>query len=596
MRLPTAFAALLFTVTGLLGAAACNSGGSSTTDSNTGGSAGSTSTAGSGAAAGSGGTSTTGSGTTLPEPPTAYDTAHVLEVAVDMAPADWEKLRFETNDPWQLLGGDCLAGPRTTNFNYYDAAVSIDGKKFPKVAVRKKGFLGSLSVSKPSLKLKLDEYDQKAVYLDTAKITLNNGKQDGSLVRTCLALELFAKAGVPASRCSFAHVTVNGQDLGVYANVEPVEKPMLARSFESDKGNLYEGQMSDMRPEWQDTYEKKSNASDPDRSDIEALTAALAASDAELLSKVEPLLDVDAFLSFWAMEAVLASWDGYSNGQNNHFVYHDPTSGKLHFLPWGPDMTFDASDAFSPVDRPQSINARSAVPNRLYALPEIRAQYRDRLLEVLDKAMKPADVLAEIDRMQALLTPFMGTANERWTSGLADVRAFAKDRAGVLKKEVAGGPAEWPYGLSGNPCVVDSGPLNGAFSTTMGTVSKMDPFATGTGMLHLDVDAMPADANAVGCAASPYNENMLVEMIGAMPGGEIRIAVFIVDRTLWKAGADVPFDWQQAFGVYGTLDDKLRFVRLGWLNGGTLHLDEAGLNDGDPVSGTFTAEALGDAP
>ena len=73
----------------------------------------------------------------------------------------------------------------------------------------------------------------------TRRFTLNNAKQDPSLIRQCLGFALFAQAGVPAPRCNFAHVTVNGHDLGIYANVEEVRKPMLARHFADDDGNLY---------------------------------------------------------------------------------------------------------------------------------------------------------------------------------------------------------------------------------------------------------------------------------------------------------------------------------------------------------------------
>ena len=84
----------------------------------------------------------------------------------------------------------------------------VDGVALSDVGLRKKGFLGSLDDNKPSLKISLDEYIEQDL-LGTHDITLNNAKQDPSYLNQCLGYATFAAAGVPASRCNFAHVTVN---------------------------------------------------------------------------------------------------------------------------------------------------------------------------------------------------------------------------------------------------------------------------------------------------------------------------------------------------------------------------------------------------
>ena len=48
------------------------------------------------------------------EPMGAYDPAFVHEIVITLPAADWQALRFEGNDPWALLGGACLAGPKDT--------------------------------------------------------------------------------------------------------------------------------------------------------------------------------------------------------------------------------------------------------------------------------------------------------------------------------------------------------------------------------------------------------------------------------------------------------------------------------------------------
>ncbi|MEO7328943.1 MAG: CotH kinase family protein [Minicystis sp.] len=527
----------------------------------------------------------------------AYDPAYVHEIALTLPAADWQTLRFEGNDPWALLGAGCLDGPKDTSYSHFHAALTIDGQSFPDVDLRKKGFLGSLSISKPSLKIKLAEYQPGAKFFDVDRLTLNNAKQDASLIRTCLAFELYAKAKIPAPRCNFAHITVNGEDLGIYNNVEPIDEAMLTRTFGDPKGNLYEGQLSDFREMWRDTYAKKTNTADPDRSDLAAVSDALLADDAQVLAKLDPLLDREAFFTFWAMEALIASWDGYTNTQNNHYVYHDPKSGKLQFIPWGPDATFSTDDPLHGGDRPQSVSAWGAIPNRLYQLPEMRAHYRERALALLDSVLAEDELVAEIDRMQALLTPFADEGDGLFLSAVDEVRTFAKGRHAEISKELASGPAAWKTGLHGDPCLVELGTISGTFTTKFGTSAKGNPFTTGKGTFHLDFGGVQQDAALVGSAAGPDNLTVQIQMAANVPGAGFRVGIFFVDRSVFVPGKDMPFNWQEAFGIYGEVDPSTtKFVVGGLLKAGKLHLDQASLKEGEPVTGSFTADVIWNKP
>ena len=171
---------------------------------------------------------------------------HVLDVRIDVAPADWDLIRHQNRTISDLLGA-CLMAPFVSPFTYVEATVTIDGQRLERVGLRKKGFLGSLDDDKPSLRLKLDEYVDDQQLAGLSSLTFNNSKQDPSYVRQCLTYRTFAAAGVPAPRCNFAHVRVGGADLGVFVHVENVGKPFLRRHFADDGGNLYEGTLSDFR-------------------------------------------------------------------------------------------------------------------------------------------------------------------------------------------------------------------------------------------------------------------------------------------------------------------------------------------------------------
>src|SRR5689334_4121915 len=154
-----------------------------------------------------------------PDPSDAiYDPTRIIEVAIELPEASWDTIRMQNRSSDLLMGADCQAEAFPNPFTYAEATVTVEGQRLERAAVRKKGFLGSLDNDKPSLKIKFDEYvpDQEAFGL--SGLTLNNNKQDPAYLRQCIAYQLFTKAGVPAPRCNFAHVTVNGRDMGVYTN------------------------------------------------------------------------------------------------------------------------------------------------------------------------------------------------------------------------------------------------------------------------------------------------------------------------------------------------------------------------------------------
>ena len=77
--------------------------------------------------------------------------------------------------------------------------------------MRKKGYIGSNDTKRPALKLRILWTKKAKTNLPWSEMTLNNNNQDPALVRQSLAYEVFRRAGVPAPRCSFARVTVNGR-------------------------------------------------------------------------------------------------------------------------------------------------------------------------------------------------------------------------------------------------------------------------------------------------------------------------------------------------------------------------------------------------
>ena len=345
----------------------------------------------------------TGWAAAQPDPTAAmYDPTRVIAVDITIDPDRWDRLRAQERTFVSLFSGECLDQPFDNPFTYFPADVTIDGQLRTNVGVRKKGFLGSLDTVKPGLKIDLTEFQPNSAVHGIKKFTLNNAKQDPSLIRQCLGYQLFERAGVPAPRCNFANVTVNGKNLGVFANVEEIRKPLLGRHFGNDSGNLYEGTVSDFHPALIRTFEKQSNEDTNDGSDLVAVANALDVDDAKLLAALGAIVDIDAFMKFWAMEALVGHWDGYSSNRNNYYLYHDPGSGKFSFIPWGADTILTDGSPIAARDTAANtaLFAYSAITRRLVDIPQIRERYRAQMQTLLNTVWNEPTVLGEISRME----------------------------------------------------------------------------------------------------------------------------------------------------------------------------------------------------
>ena len=122
--------------------------------------------------------------------------------------------------------------------------VVIDGELIKKVGIRGKGNTSLSSVRnmgsrRYSFKIEFDQYDNTKSYHGLDKLCLNNIIQDNTYMKDYLAYTLMNEFGVDAPLCSFAYITVNGEDWGLYLAVEAIEDSFLQRNYGSESGDLY---------------------------------------------------------------------------------------------------------------------------------------------------------------------------------------------------------------------------------------------------------------------------------------------------------------------------------------------------------------------
>ncbi|MEC9092440.1 MAG: CotH kinase family protein, partial [Planctomycetota bacterium] len=147
----------------------------------------------------------------------------------------------------------------------------------------KKGFIGSQSSERPSLKVKLNSFDKKANVAGMSVLTLNNNKQDLTQLSQYMTYRFFNAINSPAPQCALAKVYVNGVNLGVYSHVESAKKPLVKRGFDTSKGTLFEGTVVDFYEGWDMAFERKFGKEDFGRKVIREIIEALHQQDGDKL-------------------------------------------------------------------------------------------------------------------------------------------------------------------------------------------------------------------------------------------------------------------------------------------------------------------------
>lgn len=127
---------------------------------------------------------------------------------------------------------------------YSVCSVVIDGETVSNVGIRGKGntslsTVSSMDSERYSFKIEFDQYDNTKTYHGLDKLCLNNLIQDNTYMKDYLTYQMMGEFGVATPLCSYAYITVNGEDWGLYLAVEAVEESFLQRNYGSNYGELY---------------------------------------------------------------------------------------------------------------------------------------------------------------------------------------------------------------------------------------------------------------------------------------------------------------------------------------------------------------------
>ena len=296
------------------------------------------------------------------------------------------------------------------------AELIVDGKVYSEVGVHFRGTSSYFTVNseKKSFNIAVDYSTDGQRLYGYKTLNLLNGHVDGSFLREVLYNRI-SRDYIPAMKTNLVKLVINGENWGVYINLQQYNKDFLAEWFDTKAGVRWKvgpgrggalNYTGDDPTTYQETYQlKTSNVEDP-WTDLIALCKMLdeTTSDTELAEKLPSVLNIDQVLWQLAVSNVFMDDDGYIHKGGDYAIYQD-INGRFHLIPhdnneslrfgrsgrggpggggpggwsWG-DLT---DGMVSPVAHED--NAARPLIKRLLSNPEWRARYLAHVQTVVDE-------------------------------------------------------------------------------------------------------------------------------------------------------------------------------------------------------------------
>ncbi len=340
-----------------------------------------------------------------------YDPAEVQAIALEVAQADQDRMNAALPERILVPG----------TFRWKDVSLS-------RVGVRYKGNSSSAPGArhKRSFLVDFDGFVAGQKFLGMGSVALDNGIQFGGLFSERLLTDILRQEGVPVSRANYARLLVNGRYMGLYVNVERINKSFLRRNFASDDGNLYKcdeggpaanlAYLGDDPAAYAKAFEPKTNeGAGADLRDLVAFIKALArTSDADIKAALESRFEVDRLLRLASVMLMGGAFDQYTGfAAHNYYLYRDPGTGRWSYLPWDLDVGF-ADNAFGRIPVIDGWNAAYPLPvvprpllERIIAQPAWLAAYRGHAANHLERHFHPEVLGARLDVLYAQARPHL---------------------------------------------------------------------------------------------------------------------------------------------------------------------------------------------
>ncbi|HRC33508.1 MAG TPA: CotH kinase family protein [Bacteroidia bacterium] len=293
------------------------------------------------------------------------------------------------------------------------AGMTVDGVLYDSVGVRFKGqtsYSQTQNSQKKSFNITTDNFKPGQDIDGYNILNLNNCFDDPSFTREYFYLNQIKKH-IPVAKCAYVHLYINGQNWGLYPNVQQLNKDFYTEWFMSNNGTNWRADKpagSPGNPGWGDGtaalnflgndtslykqyYQLKSTNSATPWNDLRNGCSRLnKPSLANLPTMLPDSMDVDRALWHLASETAFSDDDSYIfKGKMDYYVYYEPETHRITPIEYDGNSVMRISALnWSPFYNETKVNY--PLMNRLYAVPEWRQRYLAHLRTIISESFDTA--------------------------------------------------------------------------------------------------------------------------------------------------------------------------------------------------------------
>ncbi len=373
-----------------------------------------------------------------------FDDTVVKRLDIVITEARWQSMLNDMTETYGAFGsGGGQGGLTETDDNpiFVPAEVFYNDIEWYRVGVRFKGNSSLQSswrngILKLSFKLDFDEFEDEYPQIDNQrfygfkKLSLKNNYDDKSMLREKVAGDVFRNAGLVGSHTAFYTLYVDYGDgpvyFGLYTLVEEVDDTVLDTQFSDDDGNLYkpDGDAASFAENSydEDEYVKKTNEDEADFSDVESLLSILhsdtrTTDTATWRTNLESVFDTHTFLKYLAVNTVIQNWDTYGRMTHNYFLYNNPDTHKLTWIPWDNNEALQEGKMGGalPLDFSGLSASQWPLIGFLYEDSVYKEHYDNYLQEVIDGSFNTSTIQSIYATYSTLIEPYATSEIDGYT-------------------------------------------------------------------------------------------------------------------------------------------------------------------------------------
>jgi hypothetical protein len=364
----------------------------------------------------------TDGGRTYPSPSAmsvaVFDETTIVDYFLTFPPDAWHNLLT-------------LTGPNETR--WVPCTFSTLGGPVVSAACRRKGDVTDWPFeAKPQIIVRFNLINKQGRYRGLRRFNLESFDGLAAPIRDRIGMWVMREAGLDAPRVNHVRVFKDGALLGVYMNIEPLDKEFLEDHYgpAGSVGNL-----------WDKGEELKTNETINDRTRLNALNDLI---DAEPLTgdhsaffaQLATRMDVPQVLREMAVETILITDDNFSQGSTNFDYYEHPTRGFL-VLPWDLDSIVTVAPPDTELYAFKGVSDGSKLRALMNQNPTWKALYDDDLVDVRDNVYTraPAKVDAVCAQIRAAVAadPNRSTTIDQFDVDCANVKNGVVARIAAIK-------------------------------------------------------------------------------------------------------------------------------------------------------------------